>query len=143
MKLTQISIFLENKKGRLQDVCSLLSKNKINIRALTVAESENFGVLRIVVDKPQEAQAVLKKNQFIANLTDIVAIEVQDHPGGLTGVLNILASNDINVEYMYGFVEKASDKAMLVFRFDNTDKAIKILKDNKVKIVGNSEVGDL
>ncbi len=143
MKLTQISIFLENKKGRLQEVCSLLSKNEINIRALTVAESENFGVLRIVVDKPQKATSVLKKNGFIANLTDIVAVEVADHPGGLSEVLNILSKHDINVEYMYGFVEKSSDKAMLVFRFDDTDKAIKVLKDKKVKIVGTSEVGDL
>ncbi|MCU0651206.1 MAG: ACT domain-containing protein [Candidatus Omnitrophica bacterium] len=141
MKLIQISIFLENKKGRLLDVCSLLGANKINIRALTVAESDNFGVLRLVVDKPQEATSLLKANKFVANLTEIVGVEVPDKPGGLADVLKILSKHNINVEYMYGFLEKSSNRALLVFRFDNTDTAIEVLKANKIRVVGQKDMG--
>jgi len=143
MKLTQISIFLENRKGRLYEVCSLLGKHKINIRALTVAESEQFGILRIVVDKPEETAAILKKNGFVASLTEIVAVEVADKPGGLAEILKVFSQSNINVEYMYGFVEKKSDKAMLVFRFDEPDKAIALLKKKKIKVIGRKEMGDL
>jgi len=143
MKLTQISVFLENRKGRLYDVCSLLGKNKINIRALTIAETEKFGVLRIVVDNPDKAIQVLKKNNFVANLTDIVAVEVQDKPGGLAAILKTLTLNNINLEYMYGFVEKSSDRALLVFRFDDPDKAITVFKKNKIKVVGSKEIKEL
>jgi hypothetical protein len=143
MKLIQISVFLENRKGRLLEVCELLGKNKVNIRALTVAESDDFGILRLVVDKPQEAITLLKGNGFVANLTDIVGVEVPDKPGGLAFVLRILSKHSINVEYMYGFLERASAKALLVFRFDNPDKAIKVLKENKIRVLGNKEMGDL
>jgi hypothetical protein len=143
MKLTQISIFLENRKGRLYEVCSLLGAKKINIRALTVAESEQFGILRIVVDKPEETAKILKKNGFVASLTEIVAVEVADKPGGLANILKVFSQSNINVEYMYGFVEKKSDKAMLVFRFDDPDKAIGLLKKKKIKVIGRKEMGDL
>jgi hypothetical protein len=143
MKLTQISIFLENRKGRLYEVCSLLGKHKVNIRALTVAESEQFGILRIVVDKPIETAALLKKNGFVASLTEIVAVEVADKPGGLADILKVFSQSNINVEYMYGFVEKKSDKALLVFRFDEPDKALELLKKKKIKVIGRKEMGDL
>ena len=136
MKLTQISVFLENRKGRLYDVCSLLGNHGVNIRALTIAESPEFGILRMVVDKPKDAVSILKRKGFIAKLTDIVAVEVDDRPGGLARVLQVLYDNSINVEYMYGFVEKFSDKALLVFRFDSLDKAISVLKKNRINIVG-------
>ncbi len=143
MKLTQISIFLENRAGRLHDVCSLIGKNGINIRALTVAESEEFGILRIVVDKPEETIKVLKKNGFTAEFTEIVAVEVADKPGGLAGILKLFSDNRINVEYMYGFLERFSEKALLVFRFDEPDKAIEVLKKNKVRIIGKEEFKNL
>jgi len=143
MKLTQISIFLENRKGRLFEVCSLLGKHGVNIRALSVAESEGFGILRLVVNKPAEAVRLLKKNGFVASLTDIVAVEVEDKPGGLAAILKVLYKNDINVEYMYGFVEKFSERALLVFRFDNPDKAIKVLGRNKIKIIGKKDFVNL
>ncbi len=143
MKLTQISVFLENRKGRLYDVCSLLGKTGINIRALTIAETESFGVLRIVVDKSDLAIQALRKNGFVANLTDVVAIEVGDKPGGLAEILGVFSDNDVNVEYMYGFVEKFSDNALLVFRFEDTDKAAKILADKGVKVVTRREIEGL
>ncbi len=143
MKISQISIFLENRKGRLYEVCSVLGANKINIRALTIAETEEFGILRIVVDKAQEAVKVLKDNGFIAHLTDIVAVEVSDEPGGLAKLLKTLNDNDINVEYMYGFVEKATDKALMVFRFDDPDKAIATLSQNGIRIISVKDIEGL
>jgi len=143
MKITQISIFLENKSGRLCEVAELLGKNNINIRALTIADAKDFGVLRIVVDKPREAVDLLKKHKMVATLTEIVVIEVGDQPGGLAGVLRLLEDNHINVEYMYGFVEKFSDKALMVFRFDNPDEAIKLLQKNKFKVIKKEEIKSL
>jgi hypothetical protein len=140
MKITQVSVFLENKRGRLLEVCSLLGKHNINIRALNVAESEGFGVLRIVVDKPQEAVDLLKKNNLVANLTDVVAVEVEDKPGGLARVLEVLSKNNINVEYMYGFVEKHSSNALMVFRFDEPEKAANVLQRNGITVVKQAQL---
>jgi len=143
MKITQISIFLENKEGRLAKVCSLLGENKINIRALTIAESKEFGILRIVVDRPDDAVKILKENNFVAQMTDIVALEVDDTPGGLARILKVFSENQLNVEYMYGFVEKKTDRALMVFRFDDPDKAIAILSDKGFDIVGKDDIGSL
>jgi hypothetical protein len=143
MKIKQISIFLENRKGRLYDVCSLLGKNNINIRALNVAETESFGILRIVVDKPDIAVKVFKDANITAKITDVIAIEVDDRPGGLADTLKFFADEDVNIEYMYGFVEKSSDKALMVFRFDDVDKAAKILKKHNIKIVTEQGVREL
>lgn len=109
MKIKQISVFLENRKGRLSDICSMLGTAGVNIRALTIAETETFGVLRMVVDKPAAAMEVFRTHSVTANQTEVVAVEVPDTPGGLAKVLNILTDNDLNVEYMYGFVEKFSE----------------------------------
>ena len=143
MKITQISVFLENRKGRLSDVCSLLGRNSINIRALTIAETESFGVLRIVVDKSDAAVKLLRDNGFVANFTDVVAVEVPDRPGGLADVLKMFAESNVNIEYMYGFVEKRTDKALLVFRFEDTDAAQKILAKGSITVVTKKEIEGL
>lgn len=140
MKITQISVFLENKKGRLYEVCRLLGKNNINIKALTIAESDDFGILRMVVNDPDAALKALKDSDIVAKQTEIIAVEVDDRPGGLAGILKVLEDNGINVEYMYGFVEKQSDKALMVFRFDNIDEAIKVLMKNNVKVLAKNDV---
>ncbi|MCK4798286.1 MAG: ACT domain-containing protein [Spirochaetes bacterium] len=143
MRVTQISIFLENRKGRLHDVCLLLGENNINIMALTIAETENFGVLRIVVNKPDQAIKLLKSNSFAANLTDVVVVEVEDKPGGLAKILKILNNNDINIEYIHAFFKKHSDKAFMVFRFDEPDSAIKVLIENNVNIIDKNKILEL
>ena len=143
MKITQISVFLENRKGRLYDVCSLLGDNDVNIRALTIAETESFGVLRIVVDKSDAAIKLLRDNQFVANFTDVIAIEVPDQPGGLASILKVLAENNVNIEYMYGFVEKFSDKALLVMRFEDTDFAQQMLAKQNVHVVAEKDIQGL
>ena len=143
MRIKQISVFLENRQGRLYDVCSLLGSNDINIRALTIAETESFGVLRIVVDKSDAAIQLLRDNQFVANFTDVIAIEVPDQPGGLASILKVLAENDVNIEYMYGFVEKFSDKDLLVVRFEDTDFAQQMLAKQNVHVVAEKDIQGL
>ena len=143
MKITQISVFLENRKGRLYEVCKLLGENNINIRALTIAETESFGVLRIVVDKSDVAIQLLRDNHFVANFTEVVAIEVPDKPGGLASILKVFADNDVNIEYMYGFVEKFSDKALLVMRFEDTDFAQQILAKHNIHVVAEKDIQGL
>ena len=134
MKITQISVFLENRKGRLYDVCSILGQNDINIMALTIAETENFGVLRIVVNKPDNAIKLLKDKGFAANITDVVVVEVENKPGGLAKILKILNDNDINIEYMHAMLSRKSDRSFMVFRFDNPDNAIEVLKKNELNV---------
>ena len=143
MKITQISVFLENKKGRLYEVTSLLGENSINIRALTIAESEDFGVLRMVVDKPDDAVKILKDKGFVSTITDIIAVEVEDKPGGLSDILKVIYESKINIEYMYAFVEKRSNKALLVFRFDDIDGAIEILSKSGIRVLGKSEIASM
>ncbi|MBF0569937.1 MAG: ACT domain-containing protein [Candidatus Omnitrophica bacterium] len=135
MTHVQLSIFLENKKGRLYEVCSFLGEHKVNIRALTVAESDNFGVLRLLVRDPHATANLLKDNGFVVNETEVVPVEVDDRPGGLAKVLGAINKHHINVAYMYGFVEPSSSKAMMVFRFDDAKKALEVLKAEHIKIV--------
>ena len=140
MKITQMSVFIENTKGRLYDLCKALGKNNINIKALTLAESPEFGIARLVVDKADEAVQMVKAEGFIASVAHIVAVEVDDRPGGLAAVLKVLSDNDINIEYMYGFVEKTSDKALMVFKFEDIDKALDVLCKNGVSVVSKEEI---
>ena len=143
MKIKQISVFLENRKGRLSEVCSMLGDAGVNIRALTIAETESFGVLRMVVDKPAEAMDLFRKNAVTANQTDVVAAEVPDKPGGLAEVLKTLSDHNVNVEYMYGFVEKNSENALLVFRFDNPELAAQVLREKNIKVVDEKGIRGL
>lgn len=143
MKLTQISVFLENRKGRLYDICSMLGQANVNIRALTIAETESFGVLRMVVDKPDRAIDLFRRNSITANQTEVVAVEVPDKPGGLAEVLKTLSDSEVNVEYMYGFVEKHTENALLVFRFDNPEKANQVLKAAGISVVDGKSIEGL
>lgn len=143
MKIKQISVFLENRKGRLYEICSLLGKAGINIRALTIAETETFGVLRMVVDKPAQAVELFRKHNVTVNQTDVVAVEVPDTPGGLANVLKVLSDQNVNVEYMYGFVEKFSEKALLVFRFDDLARAHQILTAAGITVVAEKDITGL
>lgn len=140
MKIRQISIFLENRSGRMLEVCRTLGEKEVNIRALTVAETESFGVLRVVVDKTDEAVNVLKEKGFTANITDVVVVEIEDKPGGLANVLEVLDKNGMNIEYMYAFLEKSADKAMVVFRFESPEEAVRVLKENNISIAEDVNV---
>lgn len=135
MELEQLSVFLENRAGRLAEVTDVLGQAEINIRALSLADTADFGVLRVIVDDTNKAVETLRANNFTATVTKVVAVEVDDQPGGLAHILQILNSKGINVEYMYAFVEKSSEKALLVFRFENLQGAIKVLTESNIKIL--------
>lgn len=128
MKVEQISIFIENKSGRLAEITRILGEAGINIRALSLADTSDFGILRLIVNDGGKATTVLKEAGFTVSKTEVVAVEVPDHPGGLSAILQILDKESINVEYMYAFVERCGGNAVIIFRFDETDKAIAALK---------------
>lgn len=140
MKVEQISVFLENKSGRLADVTRALGKAGINIRALSIADTSDFGILRIIVNDNDKAIKVLKDNDFTVSKTEVLAVEVSDRPGGLSDILDLLEKERINVEYMYAFIERSSDNAVIIFRFDENDKAIKILSASGVVILDGKKV---
>jgi hypothetical protein len=135
MRAEQISIFLENKSGRLAEVTEILSRTGVNIRALSLADTSDFGVLRLIVDDHEKAKASLKERGFTVGKTNVVAVEVPDRPGGLFHILDLLSKGRVNVEYMYAFVRQSGDNAVMIFRFDNTDEAIKLLQEKGVTVI--------
>lgn len=143
MKVKQISIFLENKAGRLAEVTGILGKEGINIRALSLADTSDFGILRLIVNDPEKAAKALKGRGFTVGETEVLAVEVSDKPGGLGKILGILNEAGMNVEYMYAFVERSSDNAVIIFRFDNIDEAIRALLAKGVTILKGEKVYSL
>ncbi len=140
MKVEQISVFLENKSGRLAEVAEVLALAGINIRALSLADTVDFGILRLIVNDTEKAKRVLKEKSFTVGKTEVVAIEVPDRPGGLAGILKALDGAGINVEYMYAFVQRSGENAIILFRFDELEKAISVLQKAGVKILKGEEV---
>ncbi|GBC60510.1 amino acid-binding protein [Desulfonema ishimotonii] len=140
MRAEQISIFLENKSGRLAEVTKTLSEAEVNIRALSLADTSDFGVLRLIVDNNEAANQALKEKGFTVGKTNVVAVEVPDEPGGLHKILGVLDAGGINVEYMYAFVQQSGSNAVMIFRFDNTDDALKLLGENGVTVIEGSRL---
>lgn len=140
MKVEQISIFIENKSGRLAEVTRVLGEAGVNIRALSLADTSDFGILRLIVNKTDEAKTVLKSKGFTVNKTDVVAVEVPDRPLGLNSILEILDQGKVNVEYMYAFVERCGENAVIIFRFDNTDDAIEVLTQGGITILKGERI---
>jgi hypothetical protein len=135
MQVEQISVFLENKTGRLSEVTGILSEAGINIRALALADTSDFGVLRLIVDANERAISVLKENGFTVGKTEVVAAEVEDKPGGLHNILRTLRGQGINVEYMYAYVRHTGKDAVMIFRFDNIQGAVEVLKKNGISVI--------
>ncbi len=140
MKVKQISVFLENKAGRLADVTKILGENQINIRALSIADTADFGILRLIVSDPPKALAVLKREGLTVSETEVIAVEIPDKPGGLAGVLKDLEEKKVNIEYMYAFVGKSLENAVVIFRVEEIDCAIKLLNDSQVRLLPESKV---
>jgi hypothetical protein len=143
MKVEQISVFLENRAGRLADVTKTLAENQINIRALSLADTSDFGILRLIVTDNEKAKEALKAKGFTVGRTNVVAAEVGDTPGGLHTILEMLNAGGVNVEYMYAFVTQSGRNAILIFRFDRTDQAIEVLHKNNVRILSGEELYSL
>ena len=136
----QISVFLENKAGRLAEVTRILADSGINIRALSLADTSDFGILRLIVNDNAKANEVLKQQGFTVGKTDVVAVEVADRPGGLHNILQVLFKSGINVEYMYAFVQQSGNNAVIIFRFDNIEDAIRVLTENGVQVIEGAKL---
>jgi len=143
MKVEQISVFLENKAGRLAEVANVLGNVGINIRALSLADTTDFGILRLIVNDREAAKKALKEAGFTVGITQVIAVEVEDKPGGLAKILKLLADEDINVEYMYAFVERSSGNAVLIFKLEDLDKAIDLLSSHGVRVIPGERVYSL
>ena len=143
MKVEQIAVFLENKWGRLAEITAKLAAENINIRALTVADTADFGILRLIVDNVEKAKTTLKANGFTVGITNVIAVEVADKTGGLAEVLQTIEKEKLNVEYMYVFVNKSGENAVLIFRFEEMDKAIESLQRTGYTILSGKEISSL
>jgi hypothetical protein len=143
MKVKQISIFLENKAGRLAEVTNILGKAGINIRALSLADTTDFGILRLIVNDIDKAAKTLKDQGFTVGETEVLAVEVPDRPGGLGEILKIIQAAGLNVEYMYAFVERSSNNAVIIFRFDNIDEATRALLEKGITILNGEKLYSL
>lgn len=139
MPIKQVSVFLENKSGRLHKALYTLKSYNIDIRALSIADTSEFGILRMIVSNPDKAKYALEKEQFAVSLAEVLAIEVEDQPGGLEAALDLINEENINVEYIYAFVEKKTQKALVVLRTENNDKSQEILTSNGFSLLNQDE----
>lgn len=135
MKINQLSVFLENKPGQLSKPCRALADAGINILTLSLADTQQFGIMRLIISQWEKAKAVLEQAGCVVKVTEVVAIEVTDRPGGLAEVLEGLEEASINIEYMYAFTFRSGDKAIIIFRFDDPDGAIKALQAKGINVI--------
>jgi hypothetical protein len=140
MKITQLSIFLENKPGSLTTPCRLLAQAGINLLTLSLADTQQFGILRLIVRHWKKAKEVLEAGGCVVKVTEVMAVEVPDRPGGLADILQAIEKAGINLEYMYAFTEKQENKGMLVFRFSEPEKAAEVLKSAGINVLGEVEL---
>lgn len=140
MKVEQISVFLENKAGRLAEVTNALADAGINLRALSLADTSDFGILRLIVADHEKAKQVLKEKGFTVGRTTVLAVEVPDKPGGLNDILQTLSDSKVNVEYMYAYVRPGGSSAVLIFRFDRTDQAIEVLLQGGFNVIPGEQL---
>ena len=143
MKVKQLEIYLENKSGRLADISRTLAENAINIRALSLADTADSGILRLVVNDTTKAQQVLTENGFTVALTEVLAVEVPDKPGALDCILQMAAKGGLNVEYLYAFSKKSGESGMLLFRFDDQDAAVEVFHKAGCPLLSDDEVHSL
>jgi hypothetical protein len=143
MAVRQISVFLENKIGRLAEITQILGNKEINIRALAIADTTEFGILRMIVDRPQKAYEALEERGFTVSQTEVVVVEVEDKPGGLAQVMAILGKEGINVEYLYAFVAPRGRGALVVLKIEEKKATVDLLQAQKVKILSAEEISKL
>ena len=140
MKTEQLSVFLENRAGRLADVTHVLAQAGISIKALSLADTSDFGILRLLVQNQEQAKTVLKENGFTIGCTSVVAVEVEDSPSGLDNVLQLVSKHGINVEYMYSLIQRTKAGAIMIFRFDKIDQAMELLQAHNFTIVPDEQL---
>ncbi len=142
MKLKQLSLFIENKAAHVLQPCQVLAKENINILTLSLADTEQFGILRLLVRDPEKAKEALEKAEHVVQVTEVVALEIEDRPGGLAELLEVIYSININIEYMYAFTFGRAGKAIMVFRFEDPDAAISALQTKGINAVNKLELYD-
>ena len=143
MKIKQLSIFLQNEIGSLSKPLEVLSDNDINIRAMSMADTSEFCILRLVVDNPEKGKEILEENDFLVKTVEIIGVEMNDAPGGLTTVLKTLKNSNINLEYLYAFTHEKAGKAILLLHSDDLDALIKSFDDNDIPVIKSEEVYNL
>jgi len=143
MRTEQISVFLENRAGRLAEVTRVLAEAGVNIRALSLADSSDFGILRLIVDKNDVAEVALKEQGFTVHKTHVVAVEVEDRPGGLHTILQTLNEAGVNVAYMYAFVQHSGEKAVIILRLDQPDTGLQVLNRKGFRVIEGSTLATL
>ncbi|MBQ4159720.1 MAG: hypothetical protein IJD83_02205 [Clostridia bacterium] len=140
MSVKQISIFIENKKGSLAEVTKFIAESKINLKALSIADSQDFGILRIITDTPNEARELLKDAGYTVTATKVLAVGLDDAPGSMAAILEVLTKADVSVEYTYAFMSTIESRAYMIFRVDDNDKATKALTDADIQIINQEDI---
>ncbi len=143
MELKQLSVFVENKKGRLEEITGILAKEQIHIRAVSIADTTDYGILRLIVNKPDEAMTALKENGVTVSLTSVIAIAIEDTPGALYNAIKLLSENNINVDYMYAFLNPTDNAACVILRVEDNEKASEVLKNGGIRLMELDEVNKL
>ena len=143
MTINQISVFLENKPGQLAEFTRLLEENRIDMRALSIAETQDFGILRLIVDDPYKTVNVAKDAGYVCAVTPVLAVEISDKPGSLVKMLTALGESGINVEYTYAFITRKQDVAYMVFRVNDPEKASGVLVRNKIRPLAQDDLSVL
>ena len=138
--IKQLSVFIENKKGRLAKITGVLADAGIDLIALSIADTTNFGIMRGIVKDPDKAVNILKENGFTASLAEVFVVEVPDEPGGLSNVLQLLDEADVSIEYLYSFVFAQNENALILFRVEDIDGAVAKLKQNGVKLLTSNDI---
>ena len=143
MAVKQVSIFVENKEGRIKKAIDTLAKQNINIRALSIADTTKYGILRLIVSDNEKAIEALENDGFIVKENEVIILAVPDEPNGLNSTLAVFDEKGINLEYLYAFVSSKTDEAIVVMRLENMEKAIEALNDSNVKILDENDIKDL
>jgi hypothetical protein len=140
MMIKQISLFLENSPGKVREPCRVLADAGVNIRTLTLADTQQFGILRLILSDWEKGQRTLQDAGYSVNVTDVVAVEVEDHPGGLAALLDSLAGTSVNIEYMYAFTFGRDSRAVMIFRFDDPQRAIDRLRAAGINVLAAADL---
>lgn len=143
MAIKQLTVFVQNRKGSIVSVTDILAKNNINIRALSIAETGDFGILRLIVNNEKVAEKVLEEQGYLIKVVDVVGVKIGDAPGKLTAALDILDKNDINVEYLYAFMARTEKHAYVVLRVENNDSAESALVNSGFKLITEADINKL
>lgn len=140
MSIKQISVLIENKMGSLAEVTDFLAKSNVNLRALSIADTADFGILRIITDNPNNTRDILRAKGYTVKATSVLAVAIKDKPGAMANVLTILNDAEITVEYAYAFTPNTPDKAYVILRVDNNDKACEVLSDKNIRILSQDDI---